>query len=170
MYLELRPMRWGIMLSLTAILFGFVLGGIFGAIEAPLQDQLRQSGELVLSSVYNGDKAALDKVLAKSWTYYKRAHMHAGAIGTATLLMAMLLGGLPGSETMKRFVSLGLGLGAIGYSSFWLAAGRMAPALGGTGAAKEALTWLAVPSAGLLLLGTVMTLCWAAWGLFRREV
>jgi hypothetical protein len=44
------------------------------------------------------------------------------------------------------------------YSLFWLAAGLTAPAVGSTGEAKEALGFLAIPGAGLCLLGIVGTI------------
>ena len=47
-----------------------------------------------------------------------------------------------------------LGGGALGYSVFWMWAGFIAPGLGSTGAAKESLRWLAMPSAGALMLAT----------------
>jgi len=53
---------------------------------------------------------------------------------------------------------LSLGAGALLYSLFWLFAGFTAPSLGSTGAAKEALSFIAIPGAGLCLLGVVGTI------------
>lgn len=50
------------------------------------------------------------------------------------------------------------GAGALLYSTFWLAAGLSAPSVGSTGQAKEALSFLALPGAGLCLLGIGGTL------------
>ena len=61
--------------------------------------------------------------------------------------------------------SVALGLGGLGYATFWLAAGLRAPVLGSTGLAKEALSFWSIPSAGLLLSGTVLALA-----LFVAEV
>jgi hypothetical protein len=100
-------------------------------------------------------------VLAKSWEYMQRAHLHGGAIGTAaiSLIVVILLIGTKPRAT--RALSLALGLGALGYSVFWLWAGLLAPGLGSTGAAKESLRWLAMPSAGAVMLATatVAVLC-----------
>jgi hypothetical protein len=41
---------------------------------------------------------------------------------------------------------------------FWLAAGLSAPALGSTDDAKEGLAYLAIPGAGLSILGLIGTL------------
>jgi hypothetical protein len=51
-------------------------------------------------------------------------------------------------------LALALGIGALGYSVYWMWAGFIAPGLGGTGAAKESLRWLAIPSAGAVMLAT----------------
>ena len=151
---RIRASRWGVLLAFLTILFGFGLGGAFGGAEDSLRGGLKASGEAVLDSVYGGDTAKLKVVLDKSWTYYKRAHIHGGGIGLAVLATLALLASLGRpSARVRGGVSLALGLGAVGYSLFWLLAARAAPGLGGTDLAKESLTWLAVPSAGLLLLG-----------------
>ncbi len=59
------------------------------------------------------------------------------------------------SAGRARAIGLGLGAGGLGYSVFWLWAGFRAPALGSTGAAKESLKWLAIPSSGLFVAATV---------------
>ena len=48
--------------AVTAILCGFVLGGVFGAAEDSLKSKLNQSGMVVLESVYKSDGAAKDAV------------------------------------------------------------------------------------------------------------
>jgi hypothetical protein len=72
------------------------------------------------------------------------------------------------SHRVRAGVSLALGLGAAGYSVFWLLAARAAPALGGGDQAKESLSWLAIPSAGLLLLGLAAVLALTVLELFGR--
>ncbi len=74
-------MALGLSFSLLAILFGFVLGGVFGSVESSIKKRLDDSGTAVMESVYQGDVAAKDAVVNKSWTYLKRAHLHGGAIG-----------------------------------------------------------------------------------------
>jgi hypothetical protein len=154
------------LLSLLACLSGFALGGVFGAFEDDLKGGLAESAAAVRAEVYGGDEAAAKKVTDKAWVYYKRAHMHWGAIGAATLAISILLAAVLGTSGAARWTSLALGLGALGYPTFWLLAGRRAPALGGTSAAKESLEWLAVPSSGLLLLGTAAALVLIAARLF----
>jgi hypothetical protein len=153
--LDIKPFALALALSVLAIFLGFAMGGAFGAIEDTLKENLKISGESVLASAYNGDEAEMKKVVDKSWSYMKRAHMHWGAIGTAALAQILLLTALGGGALRYRQAAAYLlGLGAVGYGWFWLLAAQAAPGLGSTGAAKEAYAWLGFPSAGACLVGT----------------
>jgi hypothetical protein len=155
---RLRPLAPGIVLGLLAIALGFGMGAAFGVSEDSLKAGLATSGEAVLDSAYGGDRDAMTKVVKKSWQYYKRAHLHANALGTTaiacTLLLALL--GTPGWR--ERIAAGALGGGALLYGTFWLLAGSMAPGLGGTGAAKEALSFVAIPGSGLCMIGLALTI------------
>lgn len=167
---RLRACRWGIVLALLAILFGFAMGGVFGAAEDSLKADLSARAAAVRDTVYGGDDAKIESVLTKSWSYYKRAHMHAGGIGAAALAAILLLAALRRPPPRVRAgVAAAVGLGSVGYPLFWMLAARAAPSLGGTDAAKESLAWLAVPSAGLLLLGVVAVIALAAIDLFASR-
>jgi len=155
---NLKPLLPGAILALVSILFGFLLGGLFGAVEDTIKGQLRASADAVIDTVYEGDEARRDKIVAKSWSYLKRAHLHGGAIGAAALAAIVLLGLMGGVGTLERVSSFALGGGALLYAVFWLIAGFMAPGLGSTSEAKEALNFLAIPGAGLCLLGLAGTL------------
>ncbi len=72
---------------------------------------------------------------------------------TIALAVALLLGIANTCSFCKFAGSLCLGLGALGYSVFWMLAALKAPGLGSTGEAKEALKLLAHPAAGLCILG-----------------
>ena len=54
------PVFAGICLALTAILFGFGLGGAFGAVEDSIKKRLDDSGTAALETAYHGDVAAKD--------------------------------------------------------------------------------------------------------------
>lgn len=166
---QLRVVRWGLMLSIAAVFIGFALGGFFGAAEESLQNWLQAQGQSVLETVYANDSSKVEAIVAKSWTYFKRAHMHAGGIGSASLSLCLLLALIPAPKILRGLCAWILGLGALGYPLFWLLAGMRAPVLGSTGAAKDSLEWLAVPSAGCLILGVLGTLLLTGWGLWRRE-
>ena len=152
------PIRAGAILALSAILYGFILGGIFGFNEDAVKGRLEASGSAAVATVYAGDTAAKDAVVTKSWDYLKRAHMHGGGIGAAALGAVAMIVLLTGMGTVGRWSALAFGAGALIYSVFWLFAGFKAPGLGSTGAAKESLAFLAVPGAGLSLLGAAGTL------------
>jgi len=168
MVIDIVHLRIGIALSLITLLFGFGLGGSFGAFEDTIKASLQQSAMAVKDIVYDGDEAAMGKVTSKSWTYMKRAHLHANGLGTSSLVLILLLATVPASTTIRRFVAGALGAGALGYSSFWLFAARRAPAMGSTHDAKESLSWLAVPSAGLCLVGVIAVLVLFANHYFRQ--
>ena len=170
MNLSLRPVRFGILLSLISVFVGFALGGVFGAFEDNLKANLKGRAEPVKESIYGGDEAKMEKVVSKSFTYFVRAHLHAGALGTFGVVACILISLLSvPSPLVQSIHSFAFGLGAFGYSLFWLLAGMRAPALGGTGAAKESLQWLAIPSAGLLILGTATLIVVAGLELFRKR-
>lgn len=156
----------GLAIAVLTVLFGFAMGGIFGFNEDIIKDRLAASAAAVTATAYQGDAAAAEPVVAKSWTYMQRAHLHGGAIGTAAIGMIVVLLLVGTTARAVRVLSLALGLGGLGYSIFWMWAGFIAPGLGSTGAAKESLRWLAMPSAGAVMLatGAVAVLCVrAAW-------
>ncbi len=148
----------GLCLALLSILFGFGLGMAFGANEDAIKASLAERGAAALDSAYEGDVAAKDKVVKKSWSYLKRAHMHGGAIGTAALgaILALIL--LTPLGRVAKASALAFGAGAVLYSLFWLFAGFTAPGMGSTGAAKESLSFIAIPGAGLCVLGLLGTI------------
>ena len=162
---SLRAALPGLTIAILTVLFGFAMGGIFGLNEDLIKDRLAGSAAAVATTVYHGDPAGPEPVVTKSWEYMQRAHLHGGGIGTAAIGMILVMLLIGTAPRTIRVVSLALGAGALGYAVFWMAAGFLAPGLGSTGAAKESLRWLAVPSAGALLLGTtaVAYLCIRAW-------
>ena len=166
---QLRPFRTGILLSLFTLLFGFGLGIFFGAAEDSLKGGLQRSGEAALQSVYDGDEAAMQKVVAKAWVYYKRSHLHANGLGTTALALIVLLALLPPTNLRIRvWTATALGLGSLGYSIYWLLAGMRAPSVGSTHDAKESLDWLAIPSSGMCLLGLIAVIVIVGMALFRK--
>ena len=116
---SLRAALPGLAVAVFTVLFGFTMGGLFGLNEEIIKGRLAASASAVTATVYQGDAAAAEPVLVKSWDYMQRAHLHGGAIGTAAigLIVVMLLIGTTPRTT--RILSLALGLGALGYSVFW---------------------------------------------------
>ncbi len=165
---HLRILAPGLFLALAAILFGFVLGGAFGAAEDSLKGHLRASADAVFDTVYESSEEKRDAVVSKSWTYTKRAHLHGGAIGSAALSSILLLALLGNPGLREKVSAIAFGAGSLIYSVFWIAAGLTAPSLGSTGEAKEALGYLAIPGAGLCLVGLLGTLLSAIVRLMKR--
>ena len=161
---KIATMKYGALLALLALCYGFGLGGVFGAFEEDIKAHLKTEGEAVVSQAYGGDAAKMQKVADKSWVYFKRAHLHANGLGTAALALILLLACLPAAASTRRLAALALGTGAVLYPLFWMWAGLRAPGMGGTGAAKASLQWLAVPSAGLCILGLLWVLVLALKG------
>lgn len=152
---QLQPALPGLFFAVLTLIFGFGLGIFFGLNEDLIKDQLKTSADEVIESVYNGDAVAAKAVTSKSWVYMKRVHLHAGGLGATAMGMTLIVCLLGTSPCKTRVISLFLGVGGLGYSIFWLWAGFRAPALGSTGAAKESLKWLAMPSSGAVVLATL---------------
>lgn len=148
----------GLILAVFTLLFGQGLGIVFGLNEDSIKSRLKADAAEVLATIYKGDKVASKAVVDKSWTYMKRAHLHAGGLGTTGVALITVLCLVGASRRVTTFVSLALGAGGLGYSIFWMWAGFRAPALGSTGAAKESLKWLAMPSSGGFVLATIAVL------------
>lgn len=155
---RLRPLAPGILLALLAVAFGFGMGAAFGAAEDSLKGGLQASGEAVLESAYGGDEAAMTKVVKKSWTYYKRAHLHANALGTTALAVIAVIAMLGRPGRLEQVGAISIGAGSLLYGVFWLFAGMRAPGMGSTGAAKESLGFIAIPGSSLCVIGLGITI------------
>ena len=155
---KMKIVRIGILLSLLTLLFGFVLGGLFGVIESKIKNHLKGEAQAVFDTVYKSDSITMKKITDKSWVYFKRAHLHANGLGAISLATILLLMFMPTPLLLKKLTAIFLGLGSFGYSLFWMFAALKAPGLGSTGAAKDALAFLAIPSAGLCIIGLISLL------------
>lgn len=154
-----RPFLAACLIALLAITSGAGFGIAFGAFEDAMKDGLKQDATAVTATVYGGDDSKAQAVVSKSWTYYKRAHLHSGVLGTQALVVILLLASLTTvALRLRQAAALASAVGGLGYGWFWYVAGRAAPSLGGTDAAKESLAWLAVPSSGLIVVGLLLTL------------
>ena len=153
---NIKPAKLGTLFALLTILYSFALGATFGLFETEVKDHLAAEAAAVKDTIYEGDQAKMDKITDKSWVYCKRAHMHASGLGAIALAIIVYMGVIGTPCFIKFLGSLSIGLGALGYSVFWALAALTAPGLGSTGEAKEALWWLAQPSAGLCILGLLL--------------
>lgn len=165
---SLQPALPGLLLAVLTLLFGFGMGVVFGLNEDLIKSRLSAAAAAAPASAYQQDEGAKRAVLDKSWTYMQRAHLHAGSLGAVSVALTLVLVGLGTGARTTRAVSIGLGGGSLGYSVFWLWAGFRAPGLGSTGAAKESLAWLAIPSSGLVVAGTFAVAALIALAILRR--
>jgi hypothetical protein len=163
--LNLRAASLGLVLAVFTILFGQGMGIVFGFNEDLIKSHLVADAAGVQATVYKGDIAASKAVIAKSWNYMQRAHLHAGGMGTTAVALIIVLCLVGAPRIVTALLSLALGAGGLGYSVFWMWAGFRAPGFGSTGAAKESLKWLAMPSSGGFVIATVavlfLVLVWA---------
>lgn len=158
----------GLLLASLTLLLGFGLGVIFGLNEEAITSRLATAAAAAPAAVYHGDAAAMSAVLSKSWTYMQRSHLHAGALGTTAVALTMIVVLLGIRPVVARAISLGVGAGGLGYSVFWVWAGARAPGLGSTGLAKESLSWLAIPSSGLVVASTAAVVILLVLRLWRH--
>ena len=166
---NLSVVKYGILFSLLTLLYGFGLGGVFGIFEDNIKGHLKNEAQQVLATAYNGDEVTMKKTTTKSWVYFKRAHLHANGLGTASLALILLIAFLSVSNRVKSINAIFLGIGSLGYSMFWMFAGLRAPAMGSTGLAKESLQWLAMPSSGLCIIGLIMAIGLVITSLFLKN-
>lgn len=160
-----RAASAGLVLATFTILFGQGLGILFGLNEDAIKSRLKHDAAAVHDTIYQGDLIASQAVVDKSWTYLKRAHLHAGGMGTTAIALILVVCLLGAPRQPTALISLLLGAGGLGYSIFWMWAGFRAPGLGSTGAAKESLSWLAMPSSGGFVLATIAVLIVVIMGL-----
>lgn len=173
--IDLRPVRFGLLFGLLAVLYGWGLGLVFGVNEDGIRKRFIADAEgsraiyLQKAGTEDGATAAIKKIDESAWRYFLRAHLHAGGIGSIAIGGSLVLSLLSVGRGAKLVASLLLGLGAVGYPLFWMLAGLRAPGLGSTGAAKESLQWLAIPSAGGLFIGGLITFGLVVADLFFRR-
>ncbi|MGL5016560.1 MAG: hypothetical protein ACRDBP_00380 [Luteolibacter sp.] len=155
---NIRAASVGLALAILTILFGQGMGIVFGLNEDVIKSRLKADAAEVQGTIYKDDDVAAKAVVDKSWNYMQRAHLHAGGMGTTAVALITVLCLVGAARWVTIFTGVALGAGGLGYSVFWMWAGFRAPALGSTGAAKESLAWLAMPSSGGFVLATLAVL------------
>ena len=119
MSIKLRPIQWGALISLIAILMCVLFGMIMGADEAGLREAWKNQGMAFLDSFYKGDEAAVDAMVGVAFETYLRAHVHWGAIGAVTLGMSFIFLLIKVPNWYSQVGSIFLGLGALLYPISW---------------------------------------------------
>ena len=165
---EVRSMRVGAVLSLLTLFLGFSLGGIFGLFEDSLKAGFENTALQTLASEPDPEAAAA-RLSGRSWSYMKRSHLHANGLGTSALALMLLTTGMTSGAGLKRLAAYLLGIGALGYSLFWMLASQGNTGDNPNSMAKESLNWLAMPAAACCLVGLVLVLAMTARTLLRAD-
>ncbi len=135
---QLRPVRIGLFFAVLTILLGYSLGMIFGGFEDSYKSYAKNTlaeNQVAFTAkatdtmdADTATKAKMAGAMTAFKKYSKRAHLHAGAIGTGTLAMIIVLSFfgkniLFFSEKItcliKLVFSLGFGVGGFFYGSYW---------------------------------------------------
>ena len=161
--------KFGLVLAMLAILFGGLMGLGFGCCEETFKDTFREQAASVLEEKYNGDQSKADNASKKSWVYMKRAHLHSQTMGVISIVLSLVAAGLVFPPLLQTGISLLSGLGAIGYGLFWLLAGFLAPGMGGTGIAKEAVGLVAQVSAVSFFVAVASLFCVLGYKVFTQK-
>ncbi len=167
---NVSPIKWGALIAMITLLYGFGMGITFGTAEDSIMDNFEMMAREAPSDVYKNDKAKMNKITDKSWEYLKRAHFHANGLGVIALALIILLSFMMNiPNILKTLTSLALGIGSLGYSLGWMFAGLKAPSLGSTDLSKEAISWLAIPSALLCVIGLISVILFFLYEAFIRK-
>lgn len=165
--IEFTHIKYGLCIALVAILFGGSLGLSFGCCEEPIKKSFNESAQKVLQETYEGNTARLDKTVKKSWVYMKRAHLHSQTMGVIAIVFSLLVAWIGALPKFQMGVSILGGLGSLGYGMFWLLAGWLAPGMGSTHAAKEAVGLIAQFSGGAFFVMGLVTFGLVVLKMFR---
>lgn len=166
---KLDSVKWGFALAIFTILLGFILAAAMGGAEAQIKAFWSASAQPGLATIYNNDPQKITAIVERSWKMMQRAHMHAAAIGAASLALMYLLAYLNVATLYKKWISILLGIGTLGYSLSWLYTAFAAPVIGNIPATKASIHLLAAGSIGMLLLGTAAILVFSVKALFSSD-
>ena len=161
--------KYGILIAMIAILFGGSMGLSFGCCEDDVKGFLKAQADSVSQEKYGGIQEKKDKVVNKSWIYMKRAHLHSQTMGVIAIAFSLLVAWLNFHPKIQLGVSVLSGIGSLGYGVFWLLAASLAPAMGGTHAAKEAVGLVAQVSGASFFVAGVTVFGVLAYKMFIKR-
>jgi hypothetical protein len=148
MAIDLKPVKIGLALAILTILFGLVLGALFGLNEDMFQNYI-QSG-IAANPQFFADAAQEQETI---WRWVQRAHFHAGGIGAFSLGLVILTALTNMSERRKQITAALIGL-SVFYPLSWFSLFLYAPHIGRTAAHSAFIPELFVDiGVGALSLG-----------------
>lgn len=144
--LQLDSVRLGLALALLTLLFGIVMGIVFGINEDGVKDYI--SAGIAANPDYHDDQSA-DKI----WRYAQRSHFHATGIGAFALGLIVLVSLTGMKKRLKQISTTLIGLSGL-YALSWFSMFLLAPSMGRGPAHHALITELLVyVGTGGLLLG-----------------
>ena len=157
---DLKPVKFGLGITLLLLVFGIGMGIAFGVAEDGFKDFIAQG--IAANPAVHDDNSA-----TKIWRYAQRAHFHATGIGAFSLVLIVLVLLSSLKRSMKTVASTFIGLVGL-YPLAWFSMFLLSPALGRSAAhhhiITESLTYIGT---GGLLLGLALLLGNLFLGLFQ---
>ena len=167
--IQFTHVKYGILISMIAILFGGSLGLSFGCCEKDIKDFLQANANSAPAAIYDGKEDRKEGVVKKSWVYLKRAHLHSQTMGVIAISFSLLVAWLNFIPKIQFGVSLLSGVGSLGYGVFWLGAALLAPGMGSTHDAKEAVGLVAQASGGAFFVAALVMFGALAYNMFSKK-
>jgi len=152
----MAPVIPGLVLAFLAIVFGTVAGMAFGLIEDDIKGHYLSEVQ-AHPAIHEQTPANIKKQVHDSWRYTQRAHFHAQGLGALGVGIILTLAFSSASTSVRKWLSLAVGGGALLYPFCWLIAGLRIASMG-KHAAKASVDWLAYISIPMFFGGMMLTL------------
>ena len=152
----MAPVIPGLLISLLAIVVGTGLGMAFGVYEDQIKGALLADVK-AHPQIHEQSADNLKKQVGDGWRYIQRAHFHAQGLGALGVGIIVVLGLSWVSASVKKWVALATGVGALLYPFCWLLMGLRIGSMGKK-AAHASVDWLAALSIPLFFGGMMLTL------------
>jgi hypothetical protein len=152
----LAPVIPGLLISFLAIVVGTVSGMAFGLYEDQIKDALL-ADVTAHPQIHEQTPDNVKKTVSDGWRYIQRAHFHAQGLGALGVGIILVLGMSWVSASVKRWLAIATGLGALLYPFTWLLMGMRIGSMGKK-AAHTSVDWLAAVSIPLFFGGMMLTL------------
>lgn len=152
----MAPVIPGLLISFLAIVVGTGLGMVFGLYEDQIKDGLLADVK-AHPQIHEQTPNNIKQQVGDGWRYIQRAHFHAQGLGALGVGIILVLGLSWVSASVKKWVALATGVGALLYPFTWLLMGLRIGSMGKQ-AAHASVDWLAALSIPLFFGGMMLTL------------
>ncbi len=159
--IDLSPVKIGLFLALSLLIFGVSMGIGFGIAEDSFKDFIAQ-GVAAYPDVHD------EKSTSKIWRYAQRAHFHATGISAFSLVLILLVLFSSLKDKMKTVASTAIGLVGL-YPLAWFTMFILSPTIGRSAAHHHIITeTLTYVGTGSLLIGLAILFSNLFLGLFKK--